>query len=107
MRAWEVWDYDFPWGEHPAIIVSNELRVERKPEVVILKCSTQRATRDAIGLEAIVDEADGLDWKTIVPCDVFYTIPKAKLKRRRGQVTVARRRDIVRKMFASFELSGL
>jgi len=99
MKPWEIWDYEFPWGRHPAIIVSSELRVERKSHVVVLSCSTQRATRDAIGLEAVVDKDDGLDWKTIVRCDLFYTVPKADLKNCRGRITFERRRDIQRKMF--------
>ena len=107
MKAWEVWDYEFPFGVHPAIIVFSSRRVEFKPDVVVLKCSSQRATREAVGLEAIVDEADGMDWKTVVQCDVFFTVAKARLSRRRGQVTVERRRDIARKMLAGFELSGL
>jgi hypothetical protein len=97
VKPWEVWDYEFPFGVHPAIIVSHSRRVELKPDIVVLKCSSQRATREAVGLEAIVDEADGLDWKTIVQCDVFFTVAKVRL----------RRRDIVRKMRAGFELAGL
>jgi mRNA-degrading endonuclease toxin of MazEF toxin-antitoxin module len=102
MKAWDVFDYDFPWGRHPAVIVSNDLRVQRKPDVVILKCSTQRATRQPVGLEALLDAEDGLDCATLVPCDVFFTVPKADLKNRRGSVTKERRRDIQRKIFAGF-----
>ena len=106
MKPWDVWDYEFPWGTHPAVVVSNALRVDLKPDVVILKCATQRATRDAIGLESILDEADGLDWKTIVQCDVFFTVKKASLKGRRGRVTPERRKDISRKILSAFELAG-
>lgn len=91
------------------MIVSNAVRCERKPDVVVLKATTLRAgvTRDAEGLEAILDETDGLDWRTLVTCDLFFTVPKAELSNRRGQVSPVRRRDIARKMLAGFELAGL
>ena len=46
MRPWEVWDFEFAWGTHPAVIVSNPVRVERKPEVVVLACRSLRPGTD-------------------------------------------------------------
>jgi len=109
VSPWEVWDYEFPWGTHPAVIVSNPVRVERKPEVVVLACRTLRpgSERDAEVNEALLDEADGLDWKTLVRCDLLWTVPKAKLTRRRGEVTPARRKDIARKIVQGLAVAGL
>lgn len=95
MRPREVWDCRFAWGVHPCDIVSNGLRCALKRDVVVLKATTLRAgvTRDAQGLEAIPDESDGLDWRTLVTCDLMFTVPKTDLSNRRGAVSQARRRD--------------
>jgi len=104
-----VWDYEFPWGTHPAVIVSNPVRVERKPEVVVLACRTLRpgTERDPEANEALLDEADGLDWKTLVRCDLLWTVSKARLKRHRGEVTLSRRRDIAIKIIQGLAVAGL
>jgi len=88
MKPWEVWDCPFPWGEHPAVITSNAVRVEMKPQIVVLPCRTmgKSASRDPVGCEALLDEADGMDWKTLCRCDLMYTIDKGILLRRRGEV---------------------
>ena len=109
MSPWEVWDHEFPWGTHPAVIVSNPVRVERKPEVVVLACRTLRpgTERDPEANEALLDEADGLDWKTLVRCDLLWTVSKARLKRHRGEVTLSRRRDIAIKIIQGLAVAGL
>ena len=109
MRPWEVWDFEFAWGTHPAVIVSNPVRVERKPEVVVLACRPIRpgTERDAEANEVLLDEADGLDWKTLVRCDLLWTVSKSKLTRRRGEVTHTRRTEIARKLIQGLAVAGL
>ena len=109
MKPWEIWDCPFPWGEHPAVIISNAVRVELKQQIVVLACRTMRkaASRDPIGCEALLDEADGLDWKTLCRCDLPFTIDKEILKRRRGEVGIARRRDIAAKIQQGLAIAGL
>jgi mRNA-degrading endonuclease toxin of MazEF toxin-antitoxin module len=109
MNAWEVWQCPFPWGEHPAVIVSNPVRVERKQQIVVLSCQTMRkdTVRDAEGHEALLDEADGMDWKTLCRCDLLYTIDKSILKFRRGTVQAERRRDIAKKIIQGLAIAGL
>ena len=46
--------------------------------------------------EVLLDEADGLDLTTLCRCDLLFTLEKAKLGRRRGIVTPARRNEIAR-----------
>jgi hypothetical protein len=109
VKAWEVWQYKFPWGEHPVVIVSNELRVKLKPQIMVLSCRTmQPATfrNPEIG-ECLLDEADGLDWKTLCRCDLFWTVEKKDLFRHRGEVMPERRRDIARKMLGGLAIAGL
>jgi len=109
MKAWEVWQCPFPWGDHPAVIVSNATRVARKEEIVILACRTmQPATfREPFETECLLDESDGLSWKTLCRCDLLYTIKKSILKHRLGEVAFERQRDIARKIQQGLAIAGL
>lgn len=83
------------------MIVSHELRAERKPTVEILLCTSMRQGQAPAPHEVILNGADGLDWATVCRCDLIYSVPKAQLTQLRGMVSIARRRDIVRKIMAS------
>ena len=109
MKPWEVWQCPFPWGDHPAVIVSNAVRVARKPQIVVLSCQTMRPDtyRDPEDNESLLDEADGMDWKTLCRCDLLWTIDKSILKHRRGDVQTERRRDIARKIVQGLAIAGL
>ena len=109
MKAWDVFDYPFAWGTHPAIIISNDRRVANKPDVVILACRTMRhdTYREPDGLEVLLVKEDGMDWKTLCKCDLLFTVPKAVLKNRRGSVTVPRRREIASKLIQGLAIAGL
>ena len=82
MKAWDIFSYqplDWPKA-HPAVIVSHPDRVASKPDVTILMCSSQPATRVAKPHEVILDEADGLDWPTLCSIPVRLAIgPSAML----------------------------
>lgn len=108
MKAWDVFDYEFPSGKHPAAVVSNDRRVAKKPDVVILACRTMRADtyRDPEETEALLDETDGLDWKTLCKCDLLFTVQKALLTHHRGSVAPARRGEISRKIIQGLALAG-
>ena len=47
MKPWEVWQWEFPQGSHPAVIVSPRDRCANPDIAVVnvLGCSTQRARR--------------------------------------------------------------
>ncbi len=108
MRPWEVWTWRFPGaGEHPAVVLGTEERLRLKPRVCVLLCSTQRATRRPDLHEVSLDEADGLDWETLCKCDVVYAVAKNELVRRRGSVTLERRRAIAERVIRSLGLAGL
>jgi len=107
MEPWQIWTWSFEFGEHPAVIVSNAGRVSLKEDVVILSCSTRRATRAAELFEVILDESDGLDWATLCRCDLLYTVAKKELVRFRGQVTPERRRAIAERVVRSLAFTGL
>ena len=103
MKPFEVYNWQPPgWPEpHPCVIVSHASRAANKAEVNVVACSTQRATRSAQAHEVILDQADGLDWPTLCKCDQLYSVAKTELKTRRGAVSPARRKDLVRTMIGS------
>ena len=108
MKPWEVWTWRFPdAGEHPAVVLGTEERLQLKPRVCVILCSTQRATRRPELHEVILDEADGLDWETLCKCDAVYAAPKSDLVKRRGSVTPERRRAIAERVIRSLGLAGL
>jgi len=106
MKPWEVWDWEFPHGKHPAVIVSPEARCLNTDiqTVNILGCSSRRASRAAEIHEVLLDEADGLDWETLCRCDVLFLAKKSELTRRRGMVTYERRRNLGQKVIRLFAL---
>lgn len=105
MNNWQIVDYLFPGGigRHPAVIVSNAARAANKPSLEILRCGTQRATRQAGPGEVILDAADGLDWKTLCFCDLIWMVDRDDVKNARGNVTLPRRGAVVRAILQSHE----
>jgi mRNA-degrading endonuclease toxin of MazEF toxin-antitoxin module len=108
MKPWEIWTGDV-YGAHPVVIVSAANRVERRNRVVVLKCTTLRPGDPwrPDELQATLDQEDGLDTRTRCVCDLFFTVDKATLTQKRGEVGWERRRDISRKMLQSLALAGL
>ena len=107
MKAWEIYTADI-FGEHPCVLISNQPRIDSKPEVVVLGCRTMRPSneREPRANEVLLDEADGLDLKTLCRCDLLFTVEKNQLGRRRGIVTPARRPEIARKIIQGLSIAG-
>lgn len=102
MKAWDIYTYDFSGaGPHPAVIVSHPDRVARAEWVNVLICTSQRANRPPREIEVLLNGSDGLDWETLCRCDALWLVEKAKLVKKRGCVTVFRRRQIVDKLNAA------
>ena len=78
-----------------------------KPEACLLLCSSQRASRLPKQHEVRLNGADGLDWETLVKCDLIYAASKEQLKDKRGTVTHARRRQIAERVVKSLAFAGL
>lgn len=107
MRQWEI--IMFPFGEegaHPAVILSNDERCQNPDinRVNALLCTSARVNRGPKTTEEVLDEADGLDWKTLVRCDLIHLLPKENFRDSRGSVSDARRRAIGRKLVEVFRL---
>ncbi|MCW5556574.1 MAG: type II toxin-antitoxin system PemK/MazF family toxin [Verrucomicrobiae bacterium] len=103
MKQWDIWTCDFAEaGPHPAVIVSHPDRVARAPLVNVLIGSSQRASREPRENEVLLNGADGLDWETLVKCDLMYLVEKERLYRLRGTVTATHRRALVQRINACF-----
>lgn len=93
----------FPFSKerrHPAVVISNDETCQNADieEVNALICTSARVNRPPKPTEETLDEADGLDWKTMVRCDRIYLLPKAQFDDWKGTVTEERRHLIARKM---------
>jgi mRNA-degrading endonuclease toxin of MazEF toxin-antitoxin module len=105
MNQFEIFSWHPPhWNEpHPAVIVSHPNRAEGKDMVEVLMCSTLRKARAPKENEFLLDQADGLDWTTVCKCDLIFAVPREDLKQRRGQVSLARRAPIIRKVLSAHQ----
>ena len=72
--------------------------------VNVAACSSQRAQPEPRVNEVMLDQDDGLDWKTLCRCDVFFLAKKAELTTRRGLVTHERRRQLGERIIRLFGL---
>jgi mRNA-degrading endonuclease toxin of MazEF toxin-antitoxin module len=107
MNQWDVFMFPFTKeNRHPAVIISNDeiCRNNGIGEVNALICSSGRPNRLPKPIEELLDEADGLNWKTIVRCDRIYLLPKTSFSERKGVVTPERRHLISRKIVEVFRL---
>src|ERR1041384_6427712 len=101
LRQWDI--LMFPFGKerrHPAVIISNDETCQNEDleEVNALLCTSAKVNRPPKPTEELLDEADGLDWRTAVRCDRIYLLPKAQFDNRKGKVTEQRRHSISRKI---------
>jgi len=82
------------------VIISNDETCQNPDveEVNALLCTSARVNREPKSTEEVLDEADGLDWKTMVRCDRIHLLPKGRFQERKGRVTDERRLLIARKI---------
>lgn len=107
MKQWDIYSYPFAEGEHPAVILSPDEQCVNPdvPEVNILFCASHRPlSRPPKRFEVLLDENDGLDWKTAVRCHKIILVNKENLQGPRGQVSTIRRREIGRKLVEVFRI---
>jgi mRNA-degrading endonuclease toxin of MazEF toxin-antitoxin module len=107
MKQWDIFSYAFSEGEHPAVIVSPDEQCLNPDvsEVNVLFCASHRPIqREVKRFEVILDQTDGLDWRTAVRCHRFLLVRKEALRAQRGRVCAARQREIGRKIVEVFRL---
>src|SRR3954467_6173235 len=101
MNRWDV--IMFPFSKErrqPAIIISNEETCQNADidEINALLCTSAKVNRGPKPTEEVLDENDGLDWKTMVRCDRIHLLAKARFDDKKGNVTEHRRHLIARKI---------
>ena len=99
----------FPFGKekrHPAMIISNDETCQNPDieEVNALLCTSAKVNRNPKLTEVMLDEGDGLDWKTLVRCDRIYLLPKSQFQDSKGSVTRERRSMMARKLIEVLRL---
>jgi mRNA-degrading endonuclease toxin of MazEF toxin-antitoxin module len=108
MKQWDIYLYPFPDEKpHPVVILSIDEWCENQSFLRVngLLCTSAQLNRGPKKNEVILDEADGLDWKTGVRCDFIYALPKTDFVNHRGTVSTLRRREISRKLAECFRLA--
>src|ERR1700678_927814 len=90
MKQWDI--FMFPFSKerrHPAVIISNDETCQNPDieEVNASLCTSAKVNRGAKSTEEILDEAGGLDSKTMVRCDKIHLLPKARFDDQKGSVT--------------------
>jgi hypothetical protein len=101
VKQWDIFMFPFTKERrHPAVIISNDETCLNPDvdEVNALLCTSAKVNREPKSTEEILDEADGLDWITLVRCDRIHLLPKVGFDDQRGSVSAERRYMIARKM---------
>ncbi|MEO5959335.1 MAG: type II toxin-antitoxin system PemK/MazF family toxin [Opitutaceae bacterium] len=92
--------------EHPAIVFSPDEHCAdpARAKINVLYGTTRRPSAPPRSHEAQLNGADGLDHPTLFNCAYFYSVPRAKVGGIVGRVAPERRRQIGRKIVASFRI---
>ena len=100
----EVWRFSFPdKGEHPVVLISHPDFCARAV-VNVLFCTSQRQSRKPKPYEVMLNGADGMDWETFCDCSILYAVQSEMLFRKRGMVSLERRKAIRTKLRDIFRL---
>lgn len=107
MKQWDIHLYPFPGaGPHPAVILTPDALCD-DPRIELINgliCTSLKPGTRAHPNEAVLNGADGLDWETIVRCDLVHGLLRSKIGRLLGRVSVERRRSISRNIIECFKL---
>jgi mRNA-degrading endonuclease toxin of MazEF toxin-antitoxin module len=107
LKQWDIFMFPFSKEKrHLAIVISNDEICQNSDihQVNALLCTSAKVNRGPKPTEEVLDEAEGLDWKTMVRCDRVYLLAKAQFDDRKGAVTPERRHLIARKLVEVFRL---
>jgi hypothetical protein len=92
--------------EDPAVVVTCDefCADERKRRINVLYGTTRRPGDTTLEHEAVLNAADGLDAATIFSCGTIYIVDRQRISGVLGRVSPERRRQIGRKIVATFRL---
>ena len=92
--------------EHPAIVLTCDefCADERRNLVNVLYGTTRRPASGMELYEVCLHGADGLERATVFSCAHLYTVDRRKISSSVGRVSTERRRQIGRKIVATYRL---
>ena len=92
--------------EHPAVVVSGDefCTDPHKPMINVLYGTSRRPGLETRAHEIVLNGADGLERPTVFSCGHLYTIDRRKIAAILGRVAPERRRQIGRKIVATYRL---
>lgn len=92
--------------EHPAIVLTCDefCQDPRRNTLNVLYGTTKRPATTAELYEVTLNGADGLERPTLFNCGHLYTIDRRKISGQIGRVVPERRRQIGRKIVATYRL---
>ncbi|MEY4490078.1 MAG: hypothetical protein RIQ79_2586 [Verrucomicrobiota bacterium] len=92
--------------EHPAVIISpREICADEKKRRINVLFGSSRRPADAITpFEVQLNGSEGLERATLFDCSQIFMVEKAKVSGRYGTVGVERRRQMGRKLIATFRI---
>ncbi len=107
MKQWDIFLFPFTEaGPHPAVILSADEKCQGSAKMVnALICKSLRPSAPALPIEVVLDQADGLEWPTVVRCDVVHYLAKQRFGARLGCVSIPRRRAIAKCLISCFRLA--
>ena len=83
---------------HPAVILSSDdvMTDEKQQRFNVVTGTKKQPAEQPRNHHVILDEADGLEFTTLVDCSLVYVARKSSVLRSGGLVTVHRRQQIQR-----------
>jgi len=83
---------------HPAVILSADdvMADEKQQRFNVVTGSKKQPAEHARNHHVILDEADGVEFLTLVDCSLVYVARKSSVLRSSGSVTIHRRQQIQR-----------
>ena len=96
MTQFDIWEYNFPekGAMHPCVLISHPDRCSKAKYLNVLFCTSQRQSRQPHPFEVVLDSGDGLDGETFCDCSIMWVVQSRQLVKKRGRVTLDRRRAI-------------
>lgn len=92
--------------EHPAVILTCDefCADEHRHSLNVLYGTTRRPSVSPDSYEVTLNGADGLEHPTLINCGHLYTVDRRKISAVTGRVAPERRRQIGRKIVATYRL---
>ena len=93
--------------EHFAVVISPDdvTKNEQIPAINVLYCSSFRPAIPLEPHQVRLNGEDGMERATVASCIHFYTVTRDKIFATTGRVGIERRRQLARRIVASFRLA--